>query len=264
MSNKFSNNLYILTFWVFLLITLAMFCSCQQPQQTIARPTEGVKFTDIKPMYKNFDPYPAEISAEIIVTKISIPAKNYDKIKDIWYNSDLNRFGYENRQIFIDNGFRLRSIQPQIWNILRQRLIAIGADISQRAALIIDCSKSSSFTVKRLIQQDDYFYSSPFEQFEKYQAAQGNVQLEISALPSPKSDDSVVISIVPVLEPFEIKDVDKFTQFRFQFIADTGYTVLFGVNNFDIQTNQLKNLFFYNRTKIPTVDLFLISCSKIF
>ena len=117
------------------------------------------------------------------------------------------------------------------------------------------------------MQPENYFYITPYNLFEQYPAQGGSPIWSVRIFDNPQITKTVQVSILPMFIAFEDKNGDmtkRFDILKFSFNADKGYTVILGPDKYQPQRSQLKTLFFYNSQKIPTVDIFLISCGKIF
>lgn len=266
------------------------FCltSCGVPEEN--EPTLGqLKIGDLTPSYSGKGSGGQLLKAiHINVYIFEIPAENISALDDVWRLLYPKPLQYNNHVAFRANSFLAGLGQAQIWNQIRELLLAADGKGAESISLLLSDGQANDLPVARLNSEQTVFYIPAGSPMKGVSLGPGMVALRIKAEKIPGSRGVCQVSILPVFSPPirssipELVYRAKAGEFHFGSVGfglkmSPGDLVVLGPEKYIDDQITLGSLFFsrpqgrlfFSRTerklpeRKPAVRIFLLACTGI-
>jgi len=203
-----------------------------------------------------------------------IPAENADSLDDIWQMLYTKPLQFNNHNAFKTNSFSAGFGQVQMWNKIRDSLLAAGTEKVRTVSLMLPDGQSNRLFITRLDEQQTIFYSSTAGSMEGITIGPGTLTLRITAEKIPDSPGVCRTSAEPVFSPLiksgflqsrhsERSDDLFFTSAGFTARTSPGDFVLLGPKKYIPNQMILAGLFFSRPQPKPVIRTYLLVCIGI-
>ncbi len=233
-------------------------CGCAPQEKD---PIADIKFTDIRPMYKQVE-QPFELTAEIAVFTIEVPVDNYPAFTTIWESLPLEPVTFANRAAFEENGllvgFGNSSFLPKIENVM----LTTNARRAASNYIMVSLELDNELFTSKLTATEELFYYTAKGQVAGLTLTFGKAGFifDINKIPAAKGIIELIVK--PFYEPLR-GNRKIFRHIVFQADLVPGDFVLLGPADFQPLPNTFKGLLFANPGKVPTVKVYIMVCRGI-
>lgn len=251
------HRLYLLFFYI--VTTTLIGCAPPEPN-----PAEGVKFTDIKPMFKD-GITDEKVKCELIIHVLEVPVDNYPLFRQVWARLYDKGLAFQSKEAFVENGWLLGFGNDRKWSELDNIIVRTEARKSQTVHLVLEENLPDNFTVSKLGGIQELFYYIGQGQLAASTLKNGYAGLKFEAKKIAAARGILEFHVTPFFaKPGSIDSKEElFRHVGFQFDASPDEFVLLGPNEYDSRAGTLKGLYFANDGRFPAVKVFVISPHKI-
>ncbi len=222
------------------------------------------------------------------VYAFEIPAENISALDDIWRMLYPKPLQYNNHDAFKANSFLDGLGQVQMWNKIRDLLLAADGKGTRKVSLLLPDGQANDFPIARLDKEQTISYISASGSMEGVTVGPGMVALRLKAEKIPGSRGVCKMSAMPVFSPPigssipELVYRAKAGEFHFSSVGfglkmSPGDLVVLGPEKYIDDQITLDSLFFsrsqgslfFSRTerkppeRKPAVRIFLFLCTGI-
>jgi len=222
------------------------------------------------------------------VYAFEIPAENISALDDIWRMLYPKPLQYNNHDAFKANSFSAGFGQVQMWNKIRDLLLAADGKGTDRISLLLPDGQANDLPIARLDKEQTISYISASGSMEGKTARPRELTLRLKAEKIPGSIGVCQVSILPVFSPPIRSSIPElvyrakagefpFTSVGFGLKMSPGDLVVLGPEKYIDHQITLGGLFFsrpegslfFSRTerkppeRKPAVRIFLLLCTSI-
>ena len=271
----FNNQLFMTRLFQITVLSCAglLLTGCNSPEKN--EPIwRHVKIGDIAPSHTNEQPGGQLLETiNFGVYIFEIPAENIsalDGVRQILYTKPLKFNDYES---FSANSFSAGFGQIQMWNKIRNLLLAAGGKKVKTVSLLLSGGQADDLLIARLYKKQTIFYVSTDGSMEGVTIGPGELALRIKAEKIPGSRGvynvnaepvfpSPTRSAIPQLAAREKSGEFLFTSAGFGLKMSPGDFVFLGPVKYTDQMT-LAGLFFSRDDRKPVIRTYLIVCTRI-
>lgn len=180
-------------FFISILVPLILLSGCSENAETVL--VAGEKFSDIKPMYKNWHAGDG-LSVDIIAYSIAIPKDSLVELESVWHLLIDEKIVFKNRELFDKNGFRGAIGSSAAWLAVKDMLLELDAGTSNTSILKIDDAQTDKIPLRKFHGNNIIYYHSDSGDFESVTVGSGDIALalKIESLPAVKGRVKVVLA----------------------------------------------------------------------
>ena len=222
------------------------------------------------------------------VYAFEIPAENISALDDIWQMLYTKPLQFNNYDAFVANSFLVGLGQVQMWNKIRDLLLAADGKGTRKVSLLLPDGQANDFPIARLDKEQTISYISASGSMEGVTVGPGMVALRLKAEKIPGSRGVCKMSAMPVFSPPIRSPIPElvyrakagkfpFASCGFGLKMSPGDLVVLGPEKYDSSQITLGSLFFsrpegnlfFSRTgrkppeRKPAVRIFLLLCTGI-
>jgi len=227
---------------------------------------QQMKINDIAPSYKSkHDGVKRLKTINFSVNIFEIPAENINAMDDVWRHLYTKTLQFNNYNAFNSNLFVAGIGQIQMWDKIRNLLLAADSRRVKIISLLIPAGQTQNIPIAELNNERTIFYTSTADLIEGATIGPGELNLRIKAEKIPGSRGVCKVSVLPVFSSPSGKKRDdfSFTCCRFGLKMSPGNFVLLGPKKYSTSEITLGSLFFSRPGRRPVVRTYLIICTRI-
>ncbi|HUV40939.1 MAG TPA: hypothetical protein VMW23_04020 [Sedimentisphaerales bacterium] len=238
---------------------------------------EKVKITDLAtPEINEPVGYPSPILKTINfdVYTFHLPAENINALDNILQMLYTKPLWFNNYDAFETNCFAAGFGQLDIWDKVRDLLVAAGAEKASGTAVMLPDGQANRIFVTRLDKEQSVFYSRTGDSMEAVSIGPGTMTLRLQAEKIAGLRGQCQVSIQPAYSPLiradarPEQDVQKYGDYffdsaGFKLRMSGGDFVLLGPKKLVNNRIILPGLFFTQPQPKPLIRIFLIICTAI-
>lgn len=236
---------------------------------------EQVKIGDIAPSTGTKPP-----GAQLLKTTnfniyiFELPAENIGVLDNIWPMLHTKPLQFNDYDTFSANSFLVGFGQVQMWNEIRNLLLATGAEKVETVSLLLTEGQDRDFSVARLDNKRTTFYISSAGSMEGATVGPGRIALRIKAEKLPTSRGACSVDFLPVFSPPVSSPIPQlaahakseeflFTPVGFGLKMSPGDFIFLGPEEYSSHQITLSGLFFSRPKRKPVIRVYLFVCARI-
>ena len=252
-------------FFISILVPLILLSGCSENAETVL--VDGEKFSDIKPMYKNWQTGNG-LSVDIIAYSIAIPKDSLVELESVWSLLIDEKIVFKNRELFDKNGFRGALGSFATWLAVKDMLSQLDAGISNTSILKIADAQTDKIPLRKFHGNNIIYYHIASGDFESVTVGSGDVALalKIESLPAIKGRVKVVIA------PGYLPDKQSqgyykhiFTEVGLSFNISPGEFLMLAPQQYPKSSSTIDGAVFKTVSKNnELLNVYIIACGRIF
>ena len=226
----------------------------------------GVKFTDIRPMYKGPLRKQDNFAAEIVFLTINVPLDNFAMADDLWDIIRDDGLLLANSDAFRANGWVAGFGSEGKWRDFQNFFRQAGCKKAGTTVMMVTPSQPDYVYVSKLSAKTDIYYYSGKSLVESVSVGAGKAGFKFELEKIPGARGLAGLSITPIYETgFQDTQNNQvpFNAMKFDVDLSQGEFVLLGPVLYDSESSRLSGLFFNQPGRVPAAKIYLISCRRI-
>ena len=243
----------------------ALLAGCAEP--SLKDGLNGVKFTDIRPMYKEgLIDAQDDFAAEIVFLTVDVPLNNFAMADDLWDIIRDDGLVLANSDAFRANGWLAGFGGKGKWQNFQNFFRQAGCRKAGTTVMMVTPSQPDYVYVSKLSAKTEIFYYAGKSLVESVSVGAGKTGFKFELEKVPGARGLAGLSITPFYEtdlPVIQKNQVLFKPMKFDVDLSQGEFVLLGPVLYDFQTSRLSGLFFNQPGVVPSVKIYLITCRRI-
>lgn len=247
-----------------MILCAGLLAGCAEPG--LNAKLDGVKFTDIRPMYKNGLDKQDNFVVEIVFLTINVPLNNFEMTDDFWEIFRDDELVLTNRDAFGANGWAAGFGNEGKWADFQKFFKQAGCRKASTTLMMITPEQADYVYVSKLSAKTDIYYYSGKGIVESVSVGIGKAGFKVEVNKIPSARGLAALSITPFYEA-DFSGLNKnqtmFSPMKFDVDLSQGEFVLLRPVLYDAEPSRLSGLFFNQPGRIPEAKIYLISCRRI-
>ena len=247
-----------------LMLCGALLAGCAEP--SLKDGLNGVKFTDIRPMYKKGSITPQDdFAAEIVFLTVNVPLDNFVMADDLWDVFLDDGLLLANSDAFRANGWLAGFGSEGKWLDFQNFFRQAGCRKAGTTVMMVTPSQPDYVYVSKLSAKTDIYYYAGNGLVENVSVSAGKAGFKFKLEKIPGARGLAGLSITPFYEADlpGVQNQTLFNPMKFDVDLSQGEFVLLGPVLYDSEPSRLSGLFFNQPGRTPAAKMYLITCRRI-